>query len=37
MMFFEMFGDVLFELGFEDLSFCVGWCFCVGVVMCALM
>ena len=36
-MCFAMFGNVLCDLGFEDLSLCVGCCFCVGVVMCTLM
>ena len=36
-MVFVVFGDVLFDLGFEDFSCCVGWCFCVGVIVCTLM
>ena len=36
-MFFAMFSDVLLDFGFEVVSFCVGCCVCVGVVVCALM
>ena len=36
-MFFAMFSDVLLDFGFEVVSFCVGCCVCVGVVVCVLM